>query len=335
MQTAYNQSNNGTLPHEEEIERHELEMPDLPFESTLYPWGFPLHISSNSREALRQCGELWGQFGERHDAEPVHAEVWVLEGEASECPPSPVHRLISGMWLAVADTDNYGVLDLVRCESRIVLTESALAHPLYAKYFLLGLTGCCVVTRHMTPVHAACVELDGRGVLLCGESGTGKSTLAFACASAGWTYVTDDATMLINDGDSRQAHGDCHQIRFRPSAAELFPQLAGLGITPRAAGKPSVEVQTGPLPEIRCAETAHADFIVFLNRDWSGPAEIVPYSKSAARKYMRRALQTPRQMRLMQHKTIDRLLECDVLELRYEEMDDAVERLRVLVREGR
>jgi hypothetical protein len=40
-------------------------------------------------------------------------------------------------------------------------------------------------------------------------------------------------------------------------------------------------------------------------------------------------------MRLMQHKTIDRLLECDVLELRYEEMDDAVERLRVLVREGR
>ena len=104
------------------------------------------------------------------------------------------------------------------------------------------------------------------GVLLCGDSGAGKSTLSYACARSGWTYVTDDCSFLLNSGTKRLVTGNCHQVRFRPSAAEFFPEVRGLEITPRAVGKPSIELPTAPMKHITLAQSAKVDFIVFLNR---------------------------------------------------------------------
>ena len=38
----------------------------------------------------------------------------------------------------------------------------------------------------------ALVARDDRGVLLAGDSGTGKSTAALCCLEAGWTYLGHD-----------------------------------------------------------------------------------------------------------------------------------------------
>jgi len=45
-------------------------------------------------------------------------------------------------------------------------------------------------------IHATCVEKSGRGVLLLGESGSGKSDLALRLLSAGWSLVADDQVLL-------------------------------------------------------------------------------------------------------------------------------------------
>ncbi len=45
-------------------------------------------------------------------------------------------------------------------------------------------------------VHASCVALRGAGVLLLGESGSGKSDLALRLLHEGWSLVADDRTML-------------------------------------------------------------------------------------------------------------------------------------------
>jgi hypothetical protein len=47
--------------------------------------------------------------------------------------------------------------------------------------------------------HAAAVGRDGRGVLLVGRGGSGKSTTAIACVDAGMDYVGDDYVLLTRD----------------------------------------------------------------------------------------------------------------------------------------
>ena len=49
-------------------------------------------------------------------------------------------------------------------------------------------------------VHATCIAIGGRGVLLCGQSGSGKSDLALRLLDRGAALVSDDYTILRSDG---------------------------------------------------------------------------------------------------------------------------------------
>ena len=51
-------------------------------------------------------------------------------------------------------------------------------------------------------LHASCVALDGRGLLILGPSGSGKSGLALSLMALGARLVADDRTHLRREGDS-------------------------------------------------------------------------------------------------------------------------------------
>lgn len=50
--------------------------------------------------------------------------------------------------------------------------------------------------RAMTTIHATCVSLDDKAVVICGAAGSGKSALALQLMSLGMTLVSDDRTEL-------------------------------------------------------------------------------------------------------------------------------------------
>jgi serine kinase of HPr protein (carbohydrate metabolism regulator) len=50
-------------------------------------------------------------------------------------------------------------------------------------------------------LHASCVAVDGRAVLISGPSGAGKSDLALRLIDRGFTLVSDDQTMVRKSGD--------------------------------------------------------------------------------------------------------------------------------------
>jgi serine kinase of HPr protein (carbohydrate metabolism regulator) len=49
-------------------------------------------------------------------------------------------------------------------------------------------------------LHASTVALDGRAVLICGPSGSGKSDLALRLLDRGFRLVSDDRTIVRKDG---------------------------------------------------------------------------------------------------------------------------------------
>lgn len=49
-------------------------------------------------------------------------------------------------------------------------------------------------------IHASCVSIDGRAVLIEGRSGTGKSDLALRLIDRGAALISDDYTVLLRRG---------------------------------------------------------------------------------------------------------------------------------------
>lgn len=54
-------------------------------------------------------------------------------------------------------------------------------------------------------IHATTVASDGRAVLICGPSGSGKSDLALRLIDRGWQLVSDDQTIVHRAGDGLRA----------------------------------------------------------------------------------------------------------------------------------
>ena len=313
--------------------RHALDAPELSLCRTFYPLGFPAEIRTNSAEILSELGELWKNFRQRFDTEAIEIEIHVVEDESNECPPAPGYRILPQLLMSVSDQNNYSISHLSLNKTQMTLSSATVRQKQFLRFhFLDGCAAAHIATRYSTPVHAGCVALHGRGVLLCGDSGAGKSTLSYACARAGWEYVTDDASFLLNGSSGRVVTGNCYQVRFRPSARELFPEVAGLEITPRAAGKPSIEMPTSHL--ITPRQSVQVDFIVFLNRNSGEWTQLVPYRKDVAREFMRQVLFGSERSLAVQYEAIERLLTADVYELRYNDLDRAVGRLRTLVEEA-
>lgn len=314
-------------PRVQHFPRHAIEPPVLTLNRTYYPMGFPVEVRTNEAEIFSLLSHMWGRFEPFCPVQrtPLRFDVHVVEGEGgAECPPAPVHRLIRPLLMAVADGDNYSTVDLTTLRSQACLSRSTLRYPLYAEWFLLSAPLSCISTRLATPVHGACISRAGYGVLLCGESGAGKSTLAYACARAGWTFTSDDATFIPHPENGRRVIGNCHQVRLRPSAVELFPEIAGREVTPRAAGKPSIEIATDELPGVCTTFSTVVRRIVFLDRRPGVKPLIDSLPTPVARRFFRGVLFGLPETLAVQYEVLEHLLKVPVHRLRYERLEDAI-----------
>ncbi|QJU59703.1 aldolase [Sphingomonas sp. AP4-R1] len=78
-------------------------------------------------------------------------------------------------------------------------------------------------------LHATCVAIDGRGVLILGPSGAGKSDLALRLIDRGAVLVSDDGVEIRIEGDrplARAPHTIAGQMEVRGLGIVAMPALA-------------------------------------------------------------------------------------------------------------
>lgn len=309
---------------------------DLPLCATFYFLGFPIQITTNSPEVLAAAQESWGMFHHTRPEPPLKIQIGVLPGSSTERPNAPVVRGRGHLLTQISDSENFVFLDSREGFAFGWLTQAAVNDRAYLRYhFLEGTAWILLETLYLTSVHGACVELNGHGVLLCGDSGAGKSSLAYACAHNGWKFLSDDSSCLIRSRPGRIITGNSRQMRFRESAVQLFPELIHQRISPRPTGEMSIEVPTDANPGIELISEASVDYIVFLNRFDGLPDGVVRFSK-------RRALQWFRQIvcygeasvREAHYATLQNLLSAEIFEMRYTRLESALEMLKKLVYNG-
>ena len=306
---------------------------ELPLRAVFYPLGFAVEISTNSQAVLDAARESWKDLSQRHSSPVLRIGIAITPGESGDCPPSPVVRAHRQLLTIVANPENQAVCDLGAGYAYAWLTQDTLLHRSYLRYHYIEAIALILISNtYATAIQAACVSRHGRGMLLCGDTGAGKSTLAYACARAGWTYTSDDACYLLRATGQPRVAGNSRQIRFRPSASDLFPELRGRAITPRAEGKPSIEVPTAELPRLVTEDEAPVDYIIFLNRQASAGVDLVPFSKTVAMRRFHQSLFPEDEVQQLRAAALQRLSTAEVFELRYRDLQQAVDRLERLVR---
>jgi hypothetical protein len=305
---------------------------DLPFQRVYHPFGFRLNLASNAREVLDAAEENWGMYEAMHEPEfddpPLTVRILVQPG--SELSPQPVHRIQGHLYSVVASRQNYALVDFDALFAYAWVTERTVAdHSWFRWFYLDAMAGTTLAQRHTVPMHAACVERNGIGVLLWGPSGMGKSTLSYACARAGWTFVADDSTILPQNRGDCVVTGKPHQARFRDDAPRLFPELEGYSTRARPTGKLSIEAPMASLPGIRTALQCQVRRNVFLDRGNSVGLERIGVEK-ALEEMMQdsRALGAETQAR--HEKALRRLLHAPAYRLHYERLADAIAALESL-----
>ena len=282
----------------------------LVLQASFYPLGYPVEIVSSEAAVLETASELWATWPRLFDAPPVRIEVNVHRGS----PPlsRPGFTLLPGLLRFCSDEMNFAEFDEAsRCGS-IRIANEALGSPLFRHYFLETLALTALDAIFFTPLHAACISRAEVGTLLCGDSGAGKSSLAYACARRGWTLVSDDAVHLA-PGSARIGVGASRVIRLREPGADPTAEQT---IEIDAAGQ-----------GLRTAPSAALGQCIFLRRR-PGPAAWREMHPNAALNYFLKYLVPRYTARARTH--LHEFLDSPVRALEYEHIEEAAAMLEAL-----
>lgn len=187
------------------------------------------------------------------------------------------HIACGGVNFAVADLKTGTAIGFVSSE---ILSDRSF----FREVFLECLFHVLVVNQTHTPVHAACVASKGRGVLIGGPSGAGKTTLAYACAKAGMQVISDDVVHLEWDLNLRQMvlWGNPWQLKLPPAASQWFPELSGRKTAMRSDGELYFAVETRLEFSGQANTSCDPAALVFLERTHSGALECAPLPAEVA-----------------------------------------------------
>lgn len=263
----------------------------LPFSQDLFPLGFPVRLHTNSAEVIAAAHAAWSGYSRVFDTEPVEFRLAVALDSKAPRPPACIPTGQGNLVTTVHSHDNFVVADVARGFAFGWLTPGVAKDQGYLRYhFLEPIIYIILDCLYLTPIHAGCVSLNGSGILLCGASGAGKTSLAYALARKGWTYVADDATHLVRGDPDRRVLGRPLQIRFRQTARSLFPELQDHPVVARPNGKLDLEIATAGLHLPSVAMEARADFLVFLKREPDVRAELSPWNAEDAARALARVI---------------------------------------------
>jgi hypothetical protein len=286
--------------------------------TVFYPLGYPVQVEAGVPAVLEAARDSWSGWTRVFDKRPLDVRIDVADGVPGSVPK---FRTRSTGFEFVSDADNRAEFSYLSQSGRLRVSRATLHRRSWFRYhFLEALTLTALDSVAFTPVHAACVARHGRGILLCGDSGSGKSSLAYACVRSGWAFVSDDAVHVVSGGGG-QVIGNPHRIHMRQPAVAVFPELANNVYAEQPNGKSAIEV-----PMVGAASVMAAG-CVFLSRG-SGRTELVPFDPEEARRYFRKYLRWGNAS--CQEADFDAVLQGGCWKLEYDCVESGVSKLEAL-----
>jgi hypothetical protein len=171
--------------------------------------GARFQFQSNSRQLLHLVESAYGGLP-RHrlsDAGPrLRVSLQLMSGAQRRLrralEPPPVNMVSGGGFLGGATQgSNFVVLSPQERSALVGISPQMLRFPYHTRYELIEFAVFSLAQRvqRLVSLHAACVGLGGRGVLMMGPSGAGKSTVALLSLLQGLDFLSEDAVFVAPD----------------------------------------------------------------------------------------------------------------------------------------
>jgi hypothetical protein len=211
----------------------------------------------------------------------------------------------------VIDVDGQCLLSIKDQGRRVdgYLTTAEVLHPdACARFVLFGLTEL-LKEEGFYKVHAAGLVKDGRGVLFAGFSGRGKTTSCLALVRAGYRCLSDDYTLVRDQGSRVEALPFPTKVDVTETTIDLFPELARVRERlPRGIAKKYCYLEE-IYPD--CWGEACEPLLLFFPRvvDWPrSRAEVLPRSRALEELLPHGLLVFGKAVALKQFQTLSRLV---------------------------
>jgi hypothetical protein len=190
--------------------------------------GGRFRFESNSPELLRLVDAAYkGLPAHRFSPRPAQFRIKLLlapDTAAISGAPRPMRssrapliRMLHGAGFlgSATDTSTIAVLSPAERTALICVSREMLRFPYHVRYELIEFAVFTLASRAqgLVPLHAACVGLDDRGILLMGQSGAGKSTVALQCLLEGFEFLAEDSVFVA--ADSMRATGTANFLHVR------------------------------------------------------------------------------------------------------------------------
>jgi hypothetical protein len=147
----------------------------------------------------------------------------------------------------------------------------------------LGVLGAAM---GLVPVHCACLESKGDGLLIAGVSGAGKSTLSVALSECGFNYVSDDWTYISQQQTGMVAHGTWAPVKLLPDAVKHFQRLQRHSLQTSMNGELAYEVDIAETFGAQVERECEPRWLVFLERRQEAGVKFMPLSSEDAKSYV-------------------------------------------------
>ena len=137
----------------------------------------------------------------------------------------------------------------------------------------------------MKTVHAAALARGGYGILMLGDSGAGKSTVALQMQRAGYTLLSDDGPILTIKDSTTYMLSSLDYLHISKNTLELFPETNPFLLPGKSlAGKYMINRQAFQ-PDSLSNEPTKISHLIRLHRTQIDRPRIIPIGRAEMLKY--------------------------------------------------
>lgn len=253
--------------------------------------GSRVEFRSNSPKLLSLVDAAYQNLPRRRNstlAPQMRITLWLSAagGRAAGAREPPPLSTLSGAGLigAAPESSSFVIVSPKERAAIVAVSSEMLRFPYHTRYELIefAVSSLSVRVQRLVPLHAACVGKRGRGILLLGRTGAGKSTAALQCALAGFELLSEDAVFVAPA--TLRAMGVPNFLHLRAGSLQWVerPVAAMIRSSPvirRRSGTEKFEVDLRQEP-FRLAARMKIVAVVFLTRRRAGRSLLRPLSNA-------------------------------------------------------